>query len=177
MSTKVVTIRPEQIKFFLFNAEYRRLARRTIPFRGVATVVSEFGVPLLPYDRTTVSPVETVEDFLFGDVPWDQTTEGKIYLDRVSRYKKFRSHGYGTTRDEVARYFSDLRQNFEAIRQTGWRFIPDDPVSVYLSRTGQFASVLGGRHRVRIAQLLDLPTIDVQVPSVHWRMLKHSGLR
>ena len=77
MSTKVVTIRPEQMKFFLFNAEYRRLARRTIPFRGVATVVSEFGVPLLPYDRATVSAVETEENFPFGDVPWDRTTERK----------------------------------------------------------------------------------------------------
>jgi len=165
-----VLINPSVIKHFLFNDEYRaftRLGRCVLRERGEVHA----------YSRQRVAAVETVEDYLFGTTAWSTTSEGRTYLDMARLGRRFHG-GYAATEPEVERYFADLRRALDDIVENGFKPIYDDPVVVYLSRGGSFISVLGGRHRIRIAQLLRIAVIPVKLDAQHaCNFLRRLGLQ
>jgi hypothetical protein len=99
---------------------------------------------------------------------WQETP---IFAAKLKRLET----GEGTCRtpqELVARY-RRLDEVYESIRCEGWRLQEAlggwfaDNVWVSISRTGGFLFADGGKHRLAIAKLLRLPTVEVYVLARH----------
>jgi hypothetical protein len=111
-------------------------------------------------------------------VPWGETP---IFADRLQAIAKHGTVDYCTSREELVERYQRLDDVFGKVQnerelkleeEVGGSFV--DNISVSITRTGGFLLATGGAHRLAIAQLLRLPSIEVYVLARHalWQRIR-----
>jgi len=115
----------------------------------------------------------SVFDQLFDEGRAPAETDEYRYLQELIAAGRL-AHTHGCTSiAELDRYFEDLIQAYETIRDQGYRTQEElgedghDEIRVCIDRSGRFAVVGGGTHRLSIAQKLGVELVPVLVKRVH----------
>lgn len=146
-----------------------------------AVLGGDWDLRAVPFEETSL--FRALRDRFVGGKPWEETP----YWDDVARIEAgeplYGCRSEADFRDHLA-YVDDLyswitEYGYLTARELGPPHDPDDEITVGIGRDGRLIAFsrgrVGGRHRLAIARLLELPEVPVRVLLRHAEWVARDG--